>query len=103
MYTAKGQLDRNALIKQYAKLFELEHMKLTFTDEALKAIAIKAVARKTGARGLRSILEGLLLETMFEIPESDLKGEIVVGKEVVDGTCKPAVIPEPKASKTASK
>ena len=96
---------KNALVKQYGKLFELEHMSLTFTDDALQEIAKKAVVRKTGARGLRSILEGLLLETMFEIPDGEQKGEIVVNKDVVDGSAKPLILSAPikQASKAAGK
>ena len=76
---------KNALIKQYAKLFDLEDVTLTFTDDALEAIAKKAIERKTGARGLRSIVEGLLLDTMFDLPtESDI-AEVVVDKDVVEG------------------
>ena len=59
---------KNALVKQYQRLFEMENVDLTFTDDALRAIARKAIARKTGARGLRSIMESILLETMFELP-----------------------------------
>jgi ATP-dependent Clp protease ATP-binding subunit ClpX len=76
---------KNALIKQYAKLFDLEDVKLTFTDEALEAIANKAIERKTGARGLRSIVEGLLLDTMFDVPTEENIAEIVVDKDVVEG------------------
>lgn len=80
---------KNALVKQYAKLFELEDVTLTFTDDALEAIAKKAIERKTGARGLRSIVEGLLLDTMFDLPtESDI-AEVVVDKDVVDGRKEP--------------
>ena len=59
---------KNALVKQFKKLFELESVKLTFTDEALKSIADKAIKRKTGARALRSILEKILLDSMFDLP-----------------------------------
>ncbi|MBN9565029.1 MAG: ATP-dependent Clp protease ATP-binding subunit ClpX [Alphaproteobacteria bacterium] len=89
---------KNALVKQYGRLFELEQMKLTITDDALSSIAQKAVARKTGARGLRSIMEGILLETMFEIPDLQQDGEVIVNKEVVDGKTKPILI-ETKAPK----
>ena len=76
---------KNALVKQYARLFDLEDVTLTFTDDALEAIAKRAIERKTGARGLRSIVEGLLLDTMFDIPtESDI-AEVVVDKDVVEG------------------
>lgn len=76
---------KNALIKQYAKLFALEDVDLTFTEDALEAIAQKAIERKTGARGLRSIVETILLDTMFELPDMDGVSEIVVDKDVVDG------------------
>ncbi|KHL25278.1 Clp protease ATP-binding protein [Croceibacterium mercuriale] len=80
---------KNALAKQYAKLFELEDVKLTFTDEALEAIAKKAIKRKTGARGLRSIVEAILLDTMFDLPGMDDVTEVVVDHEVVEGRKEP--------------
>ena len=80
---------KNALVKQYSKLFELEDVTLTFTDEALETIAKKAIERKTGARGLRSIVEGLLLDTMFDIPTEEGIAEVVVDKDVVDGRKEP--------------
>jgi ATP-dependent Clp protease ATP-binding subunit ClpX len=67
----------------------MENVKLTFADDALRATARKAIARKTGARGLRSILEGVLLETMFELPSLEGVEEIVVNAEVVEGRAKP--------------
>ncbi len=76
---------KNALIKQYQKLFELEDVELSFTDDALEAIAKKAIERKTGARGLRSIVEAMLLDTMFELPSMKGVAEIVVDKDVVEG------------------
>jgi ATP-dependent Clp protease ATP-binding subunit ClpX len=75
---------KNALVKQYERLFEMEDVKLTFTDDALKAIAKKAIERKTGARGLRSILENTLLDTMFELPGLDGVEEIVVNRETIE-------------------
>ncbi|MEL6423374.1 MAG: AAA family ATPase, partial [Pseudomonadota bacterium] len=80
---------KNALVKQYQRLFEMEEVQLTFSDDALKAIARKAVERKTGARGLRSILEGILLDSMFDLP--GLKGveEVVISPEAVDGSARP--------------
>jgi len=75
---------KNALVKQYERLFEMEDVKLTFTDDALKAIARKAIERKTGARGLRSILENTLLDTMFELPALEGVEEIVVNRETID-------------------
>jgi len=80
---------KNALVKQYQKLFEMEGVKLSFTDEALSAIAKKAIVRKTGARGLRSIMEGMLLDTMFDLPSMDGVDEIVVDKDVVEGRKEP--------------
>jgi len=83
---------KNALVKQYKRLFEMENVNLTFTDDALNAIAKKAITRKTGARGLRSILEGILLETMFELPTFDGVEEVVVNAEVIDGKGQPLLI-----------
>ncbi len=80
---------KNALIKQYQRLFEMEDVKLTFTDDAKAAIARRAIARKTGARGLRSIMEGILLDSMFELPALEGVVEVVVNGEVVDGNAKP--------------
>ena len=74
---------KNALVKQYQQLFEMEGAKLTFKDAALKAIAKKAIERKTGARGLRSILENLLLETMYDLPDLEGVEEVVIGDKVI--------------------
>ena len=83
---------KNALVKQYGRLFEMEDAKLTFTEDALRAVAVKAIGRKTGARGLRSILEGILLETMFDLPGLDNVEEIAVSGEVVEGRAQPLFI-----------
>ena len=83
---------KNALIKQYARLFDMENVGLTFTDDALRAVARKAIARKTGARGLRSIMEGILLDTMFELPTYQGVEEVVVNAEVVEGRAQPLLI-----------
>ncbi|MSP06680.1 MAG: ATP-dependent Clp protease ATP-binding subunit ClpX [Candidatus Fonsibacter sp.] len=83
------QEPKNALLKQYAKLFEIEGAKLSFTKDSLSAIAKKALIRKTGARGLRSILEDILLETMFELPSQSSISEVVINKDVVNGKIKP--------------
>ncbi len=83
---------KNALVKQYQRLFEMEDVKLTFTEDAKAAIARRAIARKTGARGLRSIMEGILLDSMFELPTLDGVVEVVVNGEVVDGNAKPLYI-----------
>ena len=83
---------KNALVKQYQRLFEMEDVRLEFTDDALKAIAEKAIARKTGARGLRSIMEGILLEPMYELPGLEAVEEMVINREVVEGRAKPLYI-----------
>lgn len=80
---------KNAIVKQYQRLFEIENVKLTMTDEALHAIAHKAIARKTGARGLRSIMEAMLLDTMFELPSYENVDEIIINKEVIEGRSQP--------------
>ena len=76
---------KNALVKQYAKLFDMEDVQLEFTDDALHSIAVKAIERKTGARGLRSILEGILLDTMFDLPAMDGVDEVHIDGDVVEG------------------
>ncbi len=83
---------KNALYKQYQRLFEMEDVRLQITDDALKAIAHKAILRKTGARGLRSIMEGILLDSMFELPNLQGVEEVVINREVVDGRVKPLYI-----------
>ncbi len=83
---------KNALVKQYERLFELEDTKLTFTDDALNAIAKRAIKRKTGARGLRSIMEDILLDTMFDLPGMDDVSEVVVNEEAVNSDAAPLMI-----------
>ena len=83
---------KNALVKQYQRLFELEDTKLTFTDDALSAIAKRAIERKTGARGLRSIMEDILLDTMFDLPGMDAIEEVVVNEEAVASESAPLMI-----------
>ncbi len=83
---------KNALVKQYQRLFELEDATLTFTEDALNAIAKKAIERKTGARGLRSIMEDILLDTMFDLPGLDSVDEVVVNEEAVSAEAKPLMI-----------
>jgi len=90
---------KNALFKQYQRLFEMEDVKLTFTEDARTAVARKAIARKTGARGLRSIMEGILLDSMFELPTLNGVAEVVVNGEVVEGNAKPLYIYEERRSK----
>ena len=94
---------KNALIKQYQRLFEIEDTKLTFTEDALEAIAEKAIERKTGARGLRSILENTLLDTMFELPGMEDVSEVVINDEVITSTeAKPLMIYADKQKEPAS-
>src|SRR6476660_6107568 len=83
---------KNALVKQYQRLFEMESIDLTLVEEALGAIARKAIDRKTGARGLRSIMEGILLDTMFDLPSLEDVEEVVISKEVVEGAARPLYI-----------
>ena len=83
---------KNALVKQYEKLFDMESVTLAFTDDALHAVAHKAIARKTGARGLRSILEAILLNPMFDLPSYDSVDEVVINREVVEGRAQPLLI-----------
>ena len=83
---------KNALVKQYQRLFDLEDTELKFTDDALSAIAKRAIQRKTGARGLRSILEEILLDTMFELPGLDTVKEVVVNEESVNAGAAPLMI-----------
>ncbi|MCZ6510313.1 MAG: ATP-dependent Clp protease ATP-binding subunit ClpX [Alphaproteobacteria bacterium] len=80
---------KNALVKQYQRLFDMEGVELAFTEDALKSVAKKAIKRKTGARGLRSILENILLDTMFELPEMGGVEEVVINAEVVEGNASP--------------
>jgi ATP-dependent Clp protease ATP-binding subunit ClpX len=92
---------KNALTKQYRRLFNMEGVELTFTEGALKAISQRAIKRKTGARGLRSILEATLLDTMFELPDLKNVDEIVINEEVLQNKAAPLLIYSPKASKNA--
>ena len=93
---------KNALIKQYQRLFELEDVTLTFTPEALVAIAKRAIDRKTGARGLRSILEDILLDTMFDLPGMDSVEEVVVNEEAVTSDAAPLMIHADKKREPAT-
>ncbi len=93
---------KNALVKQYQRLFELEDVKLTFTEESLRAIARRAIARKTGARGLRSIMEDILLDTMFDLPGLEGVEEVVVNEEAVNGDGKPLLIYTERAEESAT-
>jgi ATP-dependent Clp protease ATP-binding subunit ClpX len=94
---------KNAMVKQYQRLFEMEGVKLTFAEEALKSIARKAIERKTGARGLRSIMEGILLDTMYDLPGMDGVEEVVISRDVVEGDAKPLLIYTDRSSELKGK
>ena len=83
---------RNALVKQYQRLFEMDNIDLNFTEDALRSVARKAIARKTGARGLRSILENILLDTMYELPGMENVQNVVVNSETVERGSAPMLI-----------
>ena len=88
------QKPKNALVKQYKKLLELDDVELEFEDDALRAIAKKAIERNTGARGLRSIVESVMMESMYEVPSrTDIK-KVLVTKESVEGKSNPIMIPK---------
>ena len=93
---------KNALVKQYQRLFEIDNVTLTFTPEALKAVAKRAIKRKTGARGLRSIMEQVLLDTMFELPSRNDIEEVVVKEEAVTSRAKPILVLADKKKGSAS-
>ena len=93
---------KNAIVRQYQRLFELEDAKLTFTDDALSAIAQRAIERKTGARGLRSIMEDILLDTMFDLPGTENVDEVVVNEEAVTSDKAPLLIYSDRKDEPAS-
>ncbi|MFZ4762303.1 MAG: ATP-dependent Clp protease ATP-binding subunit ClpX [Alphaproteobacteria bacterium] len=90
---------KNALVKQYQRLFEMEDVKLGFNEDALKVIARKAIERKTGARGLRSIMEGILLDPMFDLPGSETIKEVIINKESAEKKAEPLYIYEKEKEK----
>jgi ATP-dependent Clp protease ATP-binding subunit ClpX len=85
---------KNSLTKQYAKLFEMEGVEIQFREDALQAIARKAKERKTGARGLRSIMESVLLETMYRIPSLDKVSKVIIDAAVIEGESEPLLMYE---------
>ena len=93
---------KNSLIRQYTKLFEMEGVDVDFRDDALWAVARKAMERKTGARGLRSILESVLLDTMYDLPSSDSVAKVVVDESVINGDNEPMLIYEGAAESSRS-
>ncbi len=94
---------KNALVKQYQRLFEMEDIALTFNEEALSAIAKRAIKRKTGARGLRSIMESILLDTMFDLPTMEGIEEVMISGEVVEGNAKPLLVHSEGGKKAEAK
>jgi ATP-dependent Clp protease ATP-binding subunit ClpX len=95
------QEPKNALVKQYQKLFDMEDVRLTYTEDAYVATAKKAIERKTGARGLRSIMENILLDTMFDLPSMDGVDEVLIDKDVVEGRKEPVRVYAEKAEDAA--
>ena len=85
---------KNSLTKQYTKLFEMEGVEVDFREDALQAVAAKATERKTGARGLRSILESVLLDTMYDLPGSESVSKVVIDESVINGESSPMLIYE---------
>ena len=85
---------KNALVKQYGLLFQMEGCELDIRDEALHAIARRAMARKTGARGLRTILESVLLDSMYELPSMEGVSKVVVDETVIEGDAEPLMLYE---------
>ncbi|MYA18299.1 MAG: Clp protease [Gammaproteobacteria bacterium] len=83
---------KNSLTRQYAKLFEMEEVEVDFREDALRAVAKKAMERKTGARGLRSILESVLLDTMYDLPSSASVAKVVVDESVIEGENEPMLV-----------
>lgn len=94
---------KNALTKQYAKLFEMEGVELEFRDDALSAVATKAMERKTGARGLRSILENVLLGTMYDIPSEENVARVVIDESVINGKSEPMIVYKSDKDKMSDK
>ncbi|MGN1171990.1 MAG: ATP-dependent Clp protease ATP-binding subunit ClpX [Lachnospiraceae bacterium] len=90
---------KNALIKQYQRLFEFDHVKLTFEEDAIEAIAKKALERKTGARGLRSIMENALMDVMYRIPSDDTIEQCIITKDTIENASEPLVVHREEAKK----
>ena len=94
---------RNALTKQYAKMFDMEGVEIDFREDGLRAVAERAMERKTGARGLRSILENVLLESMYNVPSQENVAKIVVDESVILGESEPLLVYEtPESARAAS-
>jgi len=89
---------KNALVKQYYRLFELDHVELEFTDDSLEAVADQAILRQTGARGLRAIMEEVLLSVMYEVPSRRDVARVVITREVVLDNVNPTLVPRETAA-----
>ena len=96
------QEPKNSLMKQYQELFKLDGAKLTFKESALKEIALKAIRKKTGARGLRSILENILLKTMYDLPSQEDVDEVIVDASAARGQSQPILVHNKSDSKSKS-
>ena len=96
------QEPKNSLTKQYQELFKLDGAKLTFKENAIKEIALKAIKKKTGARGLRSILENILLKTMYDLPSQENIQEVIVDASVVKGQSQPILVHSKSDTKSKS-
>ena len=96
------QEPKNSLIKQYQELFKLDGAKLIFKDNAIKEIALKAIRKKTGARGLRSILENILLKTMYDLPSEDNIEEVIIDASAVKGQTQPILVHSKNNTKSKS-
>jgi ATP-dependent Clp protease ATP-binding subunit ClpX len=90
---------KNALVKQYQKMFELEGVGLTFDPKALEAVAKETIARGTGARGLRAVLESVMVDIMFDLPSRDDVREVVITRETIEDGTEPLLILEPEAQR----
>ncbi len=90
---------RNALVKQYQKLFDLDGVELEFTEDAITSIADRALERGTGARGLRAIIEEVLLHVMYEVPSRDDIAKVIITRDVVDNDVAPTLVPHESESK----
>ena len=92
----------NSLVKQYQELFKLDGAKLTFNDNAIKEIALKAIRKKTGARGLRSIMENVLLKTMYDLPSQENIEEVIIDSSTVKGQSQPIIVHSKTDNKSKS-
>ena len=90
---------KNAMVKQYSKLFAMDGVRLRFTSDAVKAVAVKAIELKTGARALRAILEGIMLEIMYDLPQLDDVTEVIIDAAAVAGRRRPTLKRAPKAAR----